>query len=327
MKRVPHPIPYQGSKRNISGTILSFFPHWFDTLVEPFAGSAAVSLATASHWKSHRFHINDLNKPLMDLWNEIITNPSGISDGYENLWNEQKYKEKEFYFIVRDKFNNTGRPDYFLYLLARCVKASIRYNSRGEFNQSPDNRRKGRHPDKMRSAIFMAAYLLSGRTIITHDNYKNILKKVSKTDLVYMDPPYQGVCTGRDPRYYNGIDFDGFLSQIEKLVRRRISFILSYDGRKGGKSYGREIPTDIDIQRIEVNAGRSAQSTLLGRNEITYESIYLSEDLVKRLDLPPDKILSKVTPHHGTKQMALPLNRVRVFNRQTPGHCYEEVTN
>ncbi len=124
-----------------------------------------------------------------------------------------------------------------------------------------------------------------------------------------MDPPYQGVCTGRDPRYYNGIDFDDFLSQIEKLVRRRISFILSYDGRKGEKTYGKEIPTDIDIQRIEVNAGRSTQSTLLGRNEITYESIYLSEDLVKRLNLPPDKILSKVTPYRGTKQMALPLNR------------------
>ncbi|MCK5109371.1 MAG: hypothetical protein KAR25_06745, partial [Methanosarcinales archaeon] len=107
----------------------------------------------------------------------------------------------------------------------------------------------------------------------------------------------------------NGIDFDDFLSQIEKLVRRRISFILSYDGRKGGKTYGKEIPTDIDIQRIEVNAGRSTQSTLLGRNEITYESIYLSGDLVKRLNLPPDKILSKVIPYRGTKQMALPLNR------------------
>jgi len=272
-------------------------------LVEPFAGSAAVSLATASCGKSHSFHINDLNEPLMDLWNEIITNPNGISDGYETLWNEQKDKEKEFYFIVRDKFNNTGRPDYFLYLLARCVKASIRYNSKGEFNQSPDNRRKGRHPDKMRSDIFVASYLLRGRTIITHDNYKNILKKVSKTDLVYMDPPYQGVCTGRDPRYYNGIDFDDFLSQIEKLVRRRISFILSE------KTYGRKVPTDIGIQRIEVKAGRSTQSTLLGRNEITYESIYLSEDLVKRLELPPDKILSKVTPYRGTKQMTLPLNR------------------
>ncbi|MEA1907358.1 MAG: Dam family site-specific DNA-(adenine-N6)-methyltransferase [Euryarchaeota archaeon] len=308
MKRVPHPIPYQGSKRNISRTILSFFPLRFDTLVEPFAGSAAVSLATASHGKSHRFHINDLNKPLMDLWTEIITNPNGISDGYENLRNAQKDREKEFYFTVRDKFNNTGRPDYFLYLLARCVKASIRYNSKGEFNQSPDNRRKGRHPDKMRSDIFVASYLLRGRTTITYNDYKNILKNVSKTDLVYMDPPYQGVCTGRDPRYYTGIDFDDFLSQIEKLVRRRISFILSYDGRKGGKTYGKEIPTDIDIQRIEVNAGRSTQSTLLGMNEITYESIYLSGDLVNRLNLPPDKILSKLIPHRGTKQMALPLN-------------------
>ncbi|MCK4459491.1 MAG: DNA adenine methylase, partial [Methanosarcinales archaeon] len=194
-------------------------------------------------------------------------------------------------------------------LLARCVKASIRYNARGEFNQSPDNRRKGRHPDKMRNDIFVVSYLLRDRTITTHEDYKNILKKVSKTDLVYMDPPYQGVCAGRDPRYYTGVDFDDFLSQIEKLVRRHISFILSYDGRKGEKIYGREIPADTGIRRIEVNAGRSTQSTLLGMNEITYESIYLSEDLVKRLNLPPDEILSKVIPYRGTKQMTLPLNR------------------
>ena len=161
----------------------------------------------------------------------------------------------------------------------------------------------------MRNDIFVVSYLLRDRTITTHEDYKNILKKVSKTDLVYMDPPYQGVCAGRDPRYYTGVDFDDFLSQIEKLVRRHISFILSYDGRKGEKIYGREIPADTGIRRIEVNAGRSTQSTLLGMNEITYESIYLSEDLVKRLNLPPDEILSKVIPYRGTKQMTLPLNR------------------
>ena len=49
---VPHPIPYQGSKRGIARLILKYFPDDVDTLIEPFAGSAAVSLAVANHQTS-----------------------------------------------------------------------------------------------------------------------------------------------------------------------------------------------------------------------------------------------------------------------------------
>jgi hypothetical protein len=36
--------------------------------------------------------------------------------------------------------------------------------------------------------------------------------------------------------------------------------------------------------RIEINAGRSTQATLLNRKEYTYETIYLSPSLVSRTD-------------------------------------------
>lgn len=241
----------------------------------------------------------------MDLWHQIIHNPEGISDAYEKLWNEQKGRESEFYFLIRDEFNRTKRPDLFLYLLARCVKASIRYNSKGEFNQSPDNRRKGRHPDKMRNDIFAVSNLLRGRTITTCQDYKDVLKTASRTDLVYMDPPYQGVSAG-DPRYYTCIDSEELLDQLEELVERQISFILSYDGRTGEKTYGKELPAEVGLYRVEVKAGRSAQSTLLGRNEITYESIYLSEALVNRLGFSADRLTSRTTSYTAT-QVALPV--------------------
>lgn len=299
--RVPQPIPYQGSKRNIAGFILPFFPHGIDTLIEPFAGSAAISLAAASYGKASRFHLNDINEPLMDLWQEIIHNPKGIADSYEKLWNEQMGRKREFYYLVRDEFNRTKKPDYLLYLLARCVKASVRYNSRGEFNQSPDNRRRGRHPKRMRDDIFAASNLLRGRTLITSKDYREVLKSVSKRDLVYMDPPYQGVCSGRDPRYYTVVDSEEFLCDLEHLVNRRTSFILSYDGRRGEKAYGKELPAEIGLYRIEVTAGRSAQSTLLGRNDITYESIYLSKELVDTLGLSPDEVRNRLASCRATQ--------------------------
>lgn len=282
--RVPHPIPYQGSKRGIARSILRYFPNDVETLIEPFAGSAALSLAAACHSKAKRFVLNDVNEPLIELWDQIVNEPKAISRGYQILWEEQLGREREFYDEVRNYFNRTQRADYFLYLLARCVKASIRYNSDGEFNQSPDNRRKGMHPSTMRSQIEGASSLLKGRTSLMRADYGNILSKASRSDLVYLDPPYQGVCGGKDRRYSQSISYERFVASLEELNHNGISFIVSYDGRTGGKKFGKPLPPSLETTHIEIKAGKSSQATLLGRDEYTFESLYLSSGLVARID-------------------------------------------
>ena len=157
---IPHPIPYQGSKRHLARHILRFFPGNLARLVEPFAGSAAVSLAAAALGKAREFWINDINQPLMELWDRIINDPESISRNYEDIWTKQSAKEREYYDLIRREFNKTQHPDLLLFLLARCVKASVRYNFNHEFNQSPDNRRRGRKPDNMRMDILRASLLL-----------------------------------------------------------------------------------------------------------------------------------------------------------------------
>ncbi|RLC89288.1 MAG: DNA adenine methylase [Chloroflexi bacterium] len=280
---VPHPIPYQGSKRRLASIIISYFPEDAERLVEPFAGSAAVSLAAAYRGKIKKFHLNDLNKALMDLWDEIVNEPERIATAYENLWNVQMGQEKSFYFFVRSQFNKTQRPDYFLYLLARCVKASVRYNAQGEFNQSPDNRRSGTRPSTMRKHILGAAALLRNRTSLTSLDYLEVIHKAVPTDLIYMDPPYQGVCGNRDPRYIPGPSYEAFVDALSFLNARRISYIVSYDGRTGSKRFGTLLPESLDLTHIEIDAGRSSQATLLGRNVNTFESLYLSPALVTRI--------------------------------------------
>jgi DNA adenine methylase len=283
MMRVPQPIPYQGSKRSIAGTLLSFIPRDIEVLVEPFAGSAALTLAAAYSQKASRFHLNDLNEPLMELWREIIYRPENISNSYQKLWTDQVGCERESYDQVREEFNRTKKPEHLLYLLARCVKAAVRYNSQGEFNQSPDNRRKGKRPSRMREEILAASRLLKGKTTVSSQDYRVILEQVQKTHLVYMDPPYQGLSSGKDPRYYERIDSTDFSHQLRSLVDRDISFILSYDGRRGEIQYGQPLPLEMGLYHIEIEIGRSAQSTLLGYDHVTYESIYLSPALVQRL--------------------------------------------
>lgn len=280
---MPHPIPYQGSKRNLAAEILRYFPPTFATLYEPFAGSAAITIAAAANERGDYYHINDLNKPLMDLWRAMIETPQEIAAQYEALWHRQLPDARAFYDAVRDDFNRTGKPDLFLYLLARCVKGSVRYNSQGEFNQSPDNRRQGMRPETMRLQILGVSYYLKGKTTVSSMNYRDILDKATPADLVYMDPPYQGVCGNRDSRYLQNVQFCEFVQALEQLNQRGIRYLVSYDGRTGEKTHGKRLPDDLNLTLIELYAGRSSQATLLGRDDVTIESLYLSPSLREEL--------------------------------------------
>ncbi len=89
MANRPHPVQYQGSKRNLAAHIIRFFPHQVERLVEPFAGTAAISIAAADRQSTRNFWLNDLNKPPIELFELIIENPCDISDAYADIWNEQ----------------------------------------------------------------------------------------------------------------------------------------------------------------------------------------------------------------------------------------------
>lgn len=284
MADVPFPIPYQGSKRKLAPVILGVFPSTFGVLYEPFCGSAAVSIAAVhSGARLASVSLNDTNTPLANLWQRIIEDPVGVADAYERLWEKQIGNERDFYDQTRDEFNRTHEPTLLLYLLARCVKAAVRYNAAGEFNQSPDNRRLGTRPTRMRDHLTRAARLLSGRTTVTHLDYREALASAVPADVVYMDPPYQGVSTNRDRRYKDILSYENFVDSLDALNSRGISFIVSYDGKTGEKQHGRALPHELGLTHLELDAGRSTQATFLGQDARTIESLYISPSLVTRL--------------------------------------------
>ncbi len=281
--KLPHPIQYQGSKRVLASTILRYLPHKFPRLVEPFAGTAAISIACAARNKTNAYWINDLNKSLMELLELIINHPVEIADFYEKLWNQQHNNSIEHYYQIRENFNRTGDARLFLYLLARCVKGSVRYNTEGLFNQSPDKRRLGTQPSTMRENIYGVSSLLKGKAIISSLDYKAILLNINEDDVVYMDPPYQGVCGDRDSRYFSGIQYDEFVTALKELNTRHIRYAVSYDGRTGNKTFDTRLPESLSLTLIELEAGRSSQATLLRRDAVTVESLYLSPRLAQEV--------------------------------------------
>lgn len=288
--QVPHIVQYQGSKRILAPQILRYLPQRFDRLVEPFAGMAAITIATAVQGRAKQYIINDINKPLVGILQAAVETPNELVERYNKIWSEQFNYEQgsiEHYYKVRDEFNQGNQtPANMLYLLARCVKGSVRYGSNGQFNQSPDKRRNGTSPKTLKPNVEAISYYLKGRTEFTSTDYREVLAATHHGDIVYMDPPYQGVSNVRDSRYLSGIDFNTFVEAIDMLNSRDIDFIISYDGQCGNKQYGEELPAELGLQKVLLKAGLSSQSLLLGRKELTYEALYISRNLQQHIPRP-----------------------------------------
>jgi len=106
------------------------------TLIEPFARSLPLRWRRRVGWA--RYVINDLNKPLIDLC------------GYRGFAGEvarqyeasgERSTRTPGYYDKCGRTSTDGQTGLPSLLARRCVKASVRYNANGEFNQSPDNRR------------------------------------------------------------------------------------------------------------------------------------------------------------------------------------------
>lgn len=286
MEKIPHLVQYQGSKRILAPEISKFIPKTAKRIIEPFAGTGAVSIFAAYQGICETFILNDINTPLIQMLELCIENPALLVEQYSEIWQGQfaEYENNIDYFLkIRNEFNNGKcNPGRMLFLLARVVKGSIRYNSHGQMNQSCDKRRYGTKPEVIKYNAFRISELLKGKTKFYSMDYKDLLDIAKAGDLVYLDPPYQGTsnkANTRDNRYIQGVEFEEFVEALEKLGKRGIDYIVSYDGMTGDKKIGQILPEYLNLTHMYINAGPSAQATLNGKNETTYESLYLSNNL------------------------------------------------
>ena len=277
--KMPHPVPYQGSKRKLAPIIGRYLPQGISTFYEPFAGSAAMTIYAAYHRRASRFVIGDSFEPIIMLLRAIVNEPERTANQYKILWKGQRDGDNEYFNNIRDRYNKKQHPVDLLYLICRCVKNAIRFNKSGHFTQSVDRRRLGMRPDKMRSAILGVSSILRGRVEFRVGDWLETTADARPVDFLYMDPPYLGTSIGRDKRYHQQMMQNELVGGLENLMRRRVPFALSYDGTTGGRPYGPLLPESLGLTRLLLHAGTSAQATLVGRKEKTVESLYLTPGL------------------------------------------------
>ncbi len=184
-------LKWAGNKTAIMPELIKHLPAG-SRLVEPFAGSCAVMMAT----DYPHYLVADINPDLISLYS-VIKNGSEllitIAKGFFD-----KNNTAEDYYGIRKEFNcdrywpAEWRAAMFLYLNRHCYRGLCRYNLGGHFNTPYGNYKKPYFPEieirafaeKAQRATFICA------------SYDETLAMLQTGDVVYCDPPYDGTFSG-----------------------------------------------------------------------------------------------------------------------------------
>ena len=261
-------IKWSGSKRSQSEKIKTYLPEKFNKYYEPFIGGGsmlyAINPTTAI--------CGDICVPLIDLWNKIKNNPIELSEAYKLRWTRLQTEGYQAYYEIRDNFNNSRSPEDLLFLSRTCVNGLIRFNAKGDFNNSLHHTRPGISPDRLEKIIMDWSKHIQGTNFLAGD-YTITTETAKEGDLIYLDPPYFHT----KGRYYGTIDFDAFFSYLEQLNNRKIKYMLSLDGIRGDDDFTIELPKELYKRHEFIPSGNSSFKKVMDKENLqVLESLYMN---------------------------------------------------
>ena len=234
-----------------------------NTYHEPFVGGGAVFFDLLPK----NAKLSDLNSELVITYNVI---KSGVDELIESL--QKHIYNKEYYLKVRaEKVEDLSEIEVasrFIFLNRTGFNGLYRVNKSGQFNVP-----FGRYSNPIicdEDNLRRVSYALRD-TIITHQDYKNVLETARSGDFIYFDPPYYPISATSSFTSYTA---EGFLEKEQaelrdtfvKLHEKGCFVMLSnsdtpfinklYSGLNG-----------ITINKI--TAGRAINSKGAGRGKIT----------------------------------------------------------
>lgn len=104
------PIAYTGSKRLDVKYIEPFFPENFDTIIEPFAGSAAVSAYVTG--RVNKIILTDNNIILHEIYNLWLEGFNILEEYMQNDDNKKKIREHYFGNNIKISKNTTKKENF-----------------------------------------------------------------------------------------------------------------------------------------------------------------------------------------------------------------------
>lgn len=205
-------LKWAGNKTAVMPELMQHLPAG-SRLVEPFAGSCAVMMAT----DYPHYLVADINPDLINLYKKAAKHTEELIQCAWALFSEdnsaERYYENRLSFNEDTTLTTIERAALFLYLNRHCYRGVCRYNQSGKFNVPYGHYKKPYFPH---AEILTFAEKALRATFICA-SYDETLAMLRAGDVVYCDPPYDGTFSG----YHTaGFSDDNQYDLASILVRR-----------------------------------------------------------------------------------------------------------
>jgi DNA adenine methylase len=196
-------LKWAGGKHYAIDNINAFKPNNSKRLVEPFVGSASVSIGI----NINKFLLCDVNQDLVSLYKHLVSDPKKFIQDCRSLFVEGNNKD-DVYYSLRKEFN-TSEDSYrksclFVFINRHCFNGLMRYNASGLFNTPFGKYHHPYFPEK--EMLFFADKFKN--TEFKQCDFRKTFEQVVEGDFVYCDPPY--VSIGKTSASFTAYAKEGF---------------------------------------------------------------------------------------------------------------------
>lgn len=194
--------------------------------IEPFLGSGVV----AFNIRPERALLADTNRHIISFYKGVQRgdiNKSTVREVLEVMGAQLSKGGVEYYYEIRNRFNESASSFDFLFLNRSCFNGLMRFNGKGKFNvpfgHKPQRFSKA-YITKIVNQVNVIAEIIKGRDweFIVSD-WEETLTLAQSGDFVYLDPPY----IGRHADYFNTWDNDDAIKLSEIAAALPCEYALS----------------------------------------------------------------------------------------------------
>lgn len=221
------PIKIQGIKTKIVPLIQKSVSLSTDSVwIEPFMGSGVVGFNIAAQ----NAVFADTNPYIIDFYNQI--KEGNITSHKVRAFLEQEGKlleagDSNYYYYVRERFNESHNALDFLFLNRSCFNGMIRFNKNYEFNvpygHKPQRFSKAYVTKIVNQVKYVEDMLKTHSWTFLCQSFEKTIALAGPNDFIYCDPPY----IGRHVDYYDSWNEESEIALNNSLLQSEAKFMLS----------------------------------------------------------------------------------------------------
>lgn len=232
------PIKTQGIKTKLVPWISHYASLDAQTVwVEPFMGSGVVGFNLAPN----RALFSDTNVHIIDFYRSIQDGELTAASCRKFLESEGallKLRGEDYYYEVRDRFNESHDPYDFLFLNRSCFNGLMRFNRQHRYNvpyEHKDDRFSEAYIAKIADQLeYVQKRITDNDWEFTAMCYEDAIASAPAGSFIYCDPPYIGLTS----TYYDSWDEEKETRLHDSLMDSDHKFMVSSWGSNDHRSNG-----------------------------------------------------------------------------------------